>query len=265
MKINKITYFTIIVMILTSCNEKETATEIIQKAINTIDTIETIYYKQDMSRTNPQNINDTIFRYREMYFKRLISDSIVGVKGHWYMYVNDKKNVVYEDIYDGNKLIRKNNRDSIARIYDLNRYPDFKRKHFWSHNTLYVMQFEFEFMLDNMDSYSIERLNDTIIGNKNCYQILVGLENKMTMPGFAMKLIDDEGSNSKTIYFIEKHTGYPIRMNGVFYHTENPNQKIFIDQTYYDIKFNLKINEDEQFNTTNESIEGYELIEMTHE
>ena len=90
-------------MILTSCNTKESASDIIQKTINTIDTIRTIYYKQDMVRTNPQFINDTLFRFREMYFKRLLSDSIVGVKGHWYMYVNDRENVVYEDIYDGNK------------------------------------------------------------------------------------------------------------------------------------------------------------------
>jgi len=249
-------------MILTSCNKKETASEIIEKTINTVDTIETIYYKQDMARTNPQNINDTIFRYREMYFKRLITDSIVGVKGHWYMYVNDKENVIYEDIYDGNKLIRKNNRDSIARIFDLVKYPDFKKKHFWSHNTVFGMQFEFKFMLDHADSFSIERLNDTIIDSKNCYQILVKLENKMTMPGFAMQLEDNEGSISKTIYFIDKQTNYPIRMKGEFYITDNPAQKIFINQRYHDIKFNPKINEDEQFNTTNESIKGYEIMEM---
>lgn len=105
MKISIIAYFTIILMILTSCNEKETASGIIQNTVKTIDSIETIYYKQNMARTNPQNINDTIFRYREMYFKRLISDSIVGVKGHWYMYLTDKENIVYEDIYDGNRLI----------------------------------------------------------------------------------------------------------------------------------------------------------------
>ncbi|MCB0824469.1 MAG: hypothetical protein KDC09_17360, partial [Bacteroidales bacterium] len=70
-----------------------------------------------------------------MYFKRLPSDSIVGVQGHWYMYVNDRENVVFEDIYDGNRLIRKNNQDSIVSIYDLDKYSEFKRKHFWSHNT----------------------------------------------------------------------------------------------------------------------------------
>ena len=92
MKKNSVLYFLTVLIVLTSCNEKETALEILQKTMNTIDTIETIYYKQDMSRSNPRNINDSIFRYREMYFKRLITDSIVGVKGHWYMYVNDKEN-----------------------------------------------------------------------------------------------------------------------------------------------------------------------------
>ncbi|MEZ5148023.1 MAG: hypothetical protein R2759_13425 [Bacteroidales bacterium] len=51
-------------------------------------------------------------------------------------------------------------------------------------------------------------------------------------------------------------------MKGVFYSTDHPEQKIFIDQTYYDIKFNLNINEEEQFNTSDESVEGYEKIEM---
>ncbi|MDX1828620.1 MAG: hypothetical protein R3342_03645 [Lutibacter sp.] len=265
MKINKITFFTIILMILTSCNEKETASEIIQKTINTIDTIETIYYKQDMARTNPQNINDTILRYREMYFKRLISDSIVGVKGHWYMYVNDKENVVYEDIYDGHRLIRKNNQDSIVRIYDLDKYPDFKRKHFWSHNTLYGMQFEFKYMLNHSSSYSIKRLNDTIVRNVNCYQVLVILKDKMTMPGFATKLEDDKGSISKTTYFIDKETNYPIKMKGEFYSTDNLEQKVFIDQTYYNLEFNIDLNENVWFNTTNRSIDGYEKIEMKPE
>ena len=121
-KLENICFLTCLI-IISSCSEKKTAADILQKTINSIDTIETVYYKQDMSRTNPQNINDTISRFREMYFKRMIADSIVGVKGHWYMYIDDKKKVIYEDIYDGNKLIRKNNHDSIAKIYDLAKYP----------------------------------------------------------------------------------------------------------------------------------------------
>ena len=255
----------IFLIVLASCNKKETAIELFQKTIKTIDTIETIYYKQDMARTNPRNIKDTIFRYREMYFKRLVSDSIVGVKGHWYMYIDDKENVIYEDIFDGNRLIRKNNRDRVARIYDLIKFPDFKRKYFWSHNTLFGMQYEFKYMLENIDSYSIERLNDTTIDSKDCYQIKVQLENKMTMPGFAIKLKNNRGSISKTIYFIDKKSNYPIRMKSDFYSTENTQQKTFIDQKYYDIKFNLPIDEHVQFNTTDKSITGFEKTEMKPE
>lgn len=258
-------YIVTVLIVIVSCNDNKTALGILQKTINTIDTIETVYYKQDMMRTNPRNDNDTIFRYREMFFKRLVTDSIVGVKGHWYMYVNDKENVIYEDIYDGNRLIRKNNRDSVARIYDLVKYPDFKRKHFWSHNTLYGMQYELKYILDNLDSYSIERLNDMIIDSKDCYQIRVRLENKMTMPGFAIKLENDEGSISKSLYFIDKETYYPKRIKGVSYSTDNPDKKMFIDQRYYDIEFNLTIDEYVQFNTSNESISGFEKREMKPE
>ena len=261
-KKTSILYLLTALIALNACVEKETASNILQKTIHSIDTIETIYYKQDMSRSNPQNINDTIFRFREMYFKRLIKDSIVGVKGHWYMYVNDKENVIYEDIYDGNKLIRKNNRDSIARVYDLVKFPDFKKSHFWSHNTLYGMQYEFKYILDNMDSYSIMHLNDTIIDGKDNYQIIVRLENKMTMPGFATKLENDEGSISETLYVIAKKTYYPKRIKGLSYSINNPEQKIFIDQKYYDIEFNLTIDDRVQFNTTNQSIKEFKKIEM---
>lgn len=265
MKIFGIICFLTCLIIITSCNEKETASEILQKTVNLIDTIETVYFKQDMSRTNPQNINDTIFRYREMYFKRLFKDSIVGVKGHWYMYLDDKKNVIFEDIYDGNKLIRKNNRDSTAMIYDLVKYPDFKKKHFWGHNTLYGMQHEFKFILKNNDSFIINRLNDTIINNKDCYQIKVQLENKMTMPGFKIKLENNEGSISNTKYYIDKEIFYPIGMKGESYSFDNPEKKMFIDQRYYDIKFNLIIDDNVQFNTSNESIAGYVKREMKPE
>jgi hypothetical protein len=265
MKIFGIICFLTSLIIITSCNENETASEILQKTVNSIDTIETIYFKQDMSRTNPQNIDDTIFRYREMYFKRLITDSIVGVIGHWYMYVNDKENVIYEDIYDGNSLIRKNNPDSVARIYDLIKFPDFKRKHFWSHNTLYGMQYKFKYILNNTDLYSIERLNDTVIDNRDCYQIAVRLDNKMTMPGFETKIENNEGSISITLYFINKETYYPIRIKGENFSVDNPEQKIFIDQRYYDIRFNQEINEEEQLNTSDESTSGFERVEMKPE
>jgi hypothetical protein len=248
-----------------SCKKSETAIDILTKTINTIDTIETIYYKQDMSRTNPRNTSETIKRYREIFITRLISDSIVGVKGHWYMYVNDKEKVTFEDIYDGDRLIRKNNRDSVAMIYDLVKYPDFKTKPFWGHNTLYGMQYEFKYFLKNLDSYTIDRLSDTIINEKNCFQIQVSLEDKISMPSFGARLEDKQGNISKTFYFIDKETYYPIRMRGESYSKDNSKQSFFIDQRYYNIKFNLIIDENIQFNTTEKSIVGFEKREMKPE
>ena len=174
------------------------------------------------------------------------------------MYVDDKVNVIYEDIYDGKRLIRKNNKDSIARIYDLVQFPDFRKDHFWSHNTLYGMQYELKHVLDNMDTYSIERLNDTITDGKNCYHIELTLEDKMTMPGFATKLEDKKGNIWKTQYFIDKETNLSIRMHAEFYSTDKPDQKAFIDQQYYDFKFNSEM-DDEQFNTTAKTYKGYDI------
>ncbi len=253
----------ILVTFIQSCTtNNKTAFDIIQNTIAAIDTIETIYYKQDMVRTNPGKINDTIFRYREMYFKRLPGDSIVGVKGHWYMYVDDKTNIIFEDIYDGSRLIRKNNRDSVVKVYDLLKYPEYKRKHFWGHNTLFGMQYELRQILDIADSFSVERLNDTVFMDKDCFQILIVLENKITMPGFETRLEESNGSVSKTLYVIDKKTNYPIRMKGENYSTQSPEQRFFIDQEYYDIEFNPKIDEDFMFNTSIDTIEVSEIKEM---
>ena len=84
----------------------------------------------------------------------------------------------------------------------------------------------------------------------------------MTMPGFATMLEDSEGSVSRTLYFIDKETYYPIRIHGENYSTDNPEQKVFIDQIYYDIEFNLFIDDDVQFNTSNESLSGFEKEEI---
>ena len=82
------------------------------------------------------------------------------------------------------------------------------------------------------------------------------------MPGFASYLEDSEGSISKALYLIDKQTCYPIRMIGENYSEENPDQKFFIDQTYYDIRFNLGIDENIRFNTSVDSLSGYELVEI---
>lgn len=262
MKTNGFLLLMIITFITTSFKSNENPTDIIQKIIDNIDTINTIFYKQDMVRTNPRNVDEIIYRYREMYYERLIEDSIVGVKGHWYFYNDDKNNVNFEDIYDGHKLIRKNNRDGNAIIYDLIKYPKFKERPFWGHNTPYSMQYMFRYFLDNQEYYQIERLNDTIIQNTDCYQIRIRLENKESMPGFALKLVDKEGSISTTIIFVGKLNYYPIRLRLENTSIDNPQKTFFTDQTYYDLKFNIKIDTARQFNTSNDILIGYKINEM---
>ncbi len=39
-------------------------------------------------------------------------------------------------------------------------------------------------------------------------------------------------------------------------------QKTFIEQKYYDIEFNLKIDEDVRFNTSDESLAGFQKREI---
>jgi hypothetical protein len=200
-----------------------------------------------------------------MYFKRLKTDSIVGVKGHWYMYIDNKEHVIYEDIYDGNRLLRKNNRDSVVLIYDLIKYPEFRHRPFWGHNTPYGMQYEFRYILENLDSYKIVRMNDTIVNEQNCFQLMVILKDKMTMPGFAVNLEDKKGQVSTNIYCIDKSTYYPLMMKGESFSLANTDPKIFMEQYYYDIKFNLIIDEDFCFNTSLDKLTGFTLREMKPE
>ncbi|PCE66321.1 hypothetical protein [Sediminicola luteus] len=243
----------------------QTAPEILQKTIASIDTIETLHYKQKMFRSNPQNLNDTIRRHREMYFKRLATDSIVGVKGHWYMYVHDTIHVIYEDIYDGQRLLRVNHKDKMVRIFDLQKYPAFRQKHFWSHNTWYGMQFEFKYMLRHQELYTIKRRPDTTVNGRECYVVSVVLQDKMGMPGFALQLQDQAGRVSENRYFIDKEGLYPIRVQGQFYSKGSLEQIVFIDQTYVDIHLNPILDENTRFNTETTDLYGYEAIEMRPE
>ena len=94
------------------------------------------------------------------------------------------------------------------------------------------MQYEIKYMLDQSSSYSVARLEDS------------------------------EGSISETLFTIDKKTCYPIKMKGVSYSPDLPGQKLFINQNYYDIDFNLNIDEQVYFETSTESIGGFEIIEM---
>ncbi len=264
MKVIRFIYIITILILFNSCKENKTASEILQKTINTVDTIEAIYYKQNVMRANPRNQNDTINTYREMYFKRLIGDSIVGVKGHWYFYNGDKNKIAFEDIYDSDKLIRKNNQDSTATKYDLLKYPDFRKKHFWGHNTPYAMQYIYKQILQNSNFYRIKKLEDTIVNNIDCYQIIISSENKgSVLPGFKYKLIDMGGNVSIIVLNIDKSNYYPIRVRMENFQANKPQERFFIDQQYFDLEFNFNIDDNEQFNTSDEILNGFKITERT--
>ena len=67
------------------------------------------------------------------------------------------------------------------------------------------------------------------------------------------KLESKKGNVSKTLYLINKENYYPIRVKGESYVADNPEEYFFVDQRYYDIKFNLKVDDNMLFNTVNES------------
>lgn len=258
-----IAWLLLAILVSGSCNTEYTVVDIVNKTISSIDTVETIYYKQEMSRTNPRTGIDTIHRYREMFFQRLKQDSIVGVKGHWYFYNEARSEIIYEDIYDGQRLIRKNNLDSSIRLYDLAKHPEFLEKPFWGHNTPFGIQFSLKYMLDHQDIYTMKRLNDTSISNTECFQLAFYLEDFTSMPSFASKLIESKGSISTTIFWVDKEAFYPLRMKGESYSSVNPDQKFFIDQIYYDIAINSGFANKDIFNTSIDCYQDFEINEIT--
>lgn len=251
-----------VAFMLISCTRKDNPAELLRLAISAIDAIGTISYRQEMIRTNPANSKETIVRYREMYFKRMIEDSIVGVKGHWDFYDEDRNKIIYEDIYDGARLIRKNNRDSTATVFDLLNYPEFRESHFWSHNTPFSMQYLFRYIMENSGYYQLQRLNDTIVQDVYCFQVRIRLENKASaLPGFAYALEDSQGNVSTMIICMDALTHIPVRMRSWDFSVENPEEISFIDQTYYDVQVNIRLDEKALFNTSVDSLAGYRVME----
>jgi hypothetical protein len=67
-----------VLLLMFSCRSGGDVKTILQKTVTSIDTIESIHYTQVMTRTNPRDLQDTLYRFRKMYFSRLRGDSIVG-------------------------------------------------------------------------------------------------------------------------------------------------------------------------------------------
>jgi hypothetical protein len=214
---------------------------IIQKTISSIDTIRSISYNQHLERTNPRNTDEIIERDRSFLYKKLPNDSITGAKTHIYYYSEGV--TVFEDIYDGNFLLRINNYDSTARFYDLVKHPEFKKSsRFWSKNSPYTVQAILSFTLKNKDIYKIELLNDTLIENIECYCVQTTLEDKSTMPCFNNNLKKYTKIVETSYFYINKNYFYPIKLRFELYDKDDPEKIYFSDHYFFDIIFNPEIN-----------------------
>lgn len=251
-------YIYIVLLFFASCKQEMDPINLIQNTISSIDTINTISYQQAQSRGNTAQIEGIKQTERTFFYKRLKSDSITGAKTHIYFY--DSTYVFLEDIYDGNKLIRKHNRDSSARVYDLIKYPDLKKKSFWGKTSPYVIQYMLKYALENKDAYLFELGEDTLVNGKNCYCLKTVLEKKALMPGFYEFAVDTNRVEAM-IMFIDKLTYYPQRIRMEVYFIDNPDNVYFVDNAFYNIKFNLELN-DSLFNTSEKVVEGFRLDEI---
>lgn len=80
------------------------------------------------------------------------------------------------------------------------------------------------------------------------------------MPGFYEFTIDTNRVETM-ILFIDKENFYPQRIRMEVYFIDNPDIVYFTDNTFYNIEFNPKLDEN-LFDTSNEIIIGYKIREM---
>ena len=251
-------YFCFLLLLFVSCKQEKDPIEIIKNTISSIDTIITINYRQTQLRGNTKNIENIAQKERIFYYERLKTDSIIGAKAHIYFF--DSTYIFHEDIYDGNKLIRKHNRDSSVRVYDLIKYPELLKKPFWGKTTPYVIQYMLNYAIENKDSYTFEFGKDTIVNEINCYYLKTILREKALMPGFYTFEIDTNRVETM-ILFIDKFSYYPQRIRMEVYFIDNPDIVYFTDNTFYNIKFNRESN-DSLFSTSEKVVEGFRINEI---
>ena len=245
------------IFVFALCKKERDPVIIIQKTIRSIDTISSISYNQHLVRTNPQNTDEIIKRDRRFIYQKLPDDSITGAKAHIYYY--SEGITVFEDIYNGNFLMRKNYFDSTARFYDLLKYPEIKKSNrFWRKNTPYTMQAMLNFTLKNQSEYKIELLNDTIIENIECFCVRTTLEDKSTMPGFNKDFTENPGIVGNSYFYINKYNYYPLKIRHELYEKDKPEKIFFTDHQFYDIIFNPDI-DDKVFSNQQKNMENYNI------
>ncbi|MBI9053568.1 MAG: hypothetical protein JEY96_07100 [Bacteroidales bacterium] len=239
------------------CKKERDPIAIIQNTIQTIDTISSISYNQHLIKNNLQNIDSVVERDRACMFKKLSGDSITGAETHIYYYSGGV--TVFEDIYNGDFLIRKNHVENSALFYDLIKYPEIKNSNgFWRKNTPYTIQALLDFTLKNKNDFKIEILNDTIIDSNECFCIKTSLEDKNTSTTYNKYFTKKPGSIEESYFYINKKNYYPQKIRIEISEKKQPEKIIFTDYRFYDIIFNQQLN-DELFSNQNENIKNFNI------
>ena len=251
-------FIILFLIIIVSCTQQPDTKKLIKKTIESIDNINSINYKQTLLRGNSMDESSVLMRERKFYYSRLKTDSLIGAKAHIYFF--DSSYIFHEDIYDGDRLIRKHNIDSSAKVYDLIKYPALKNKPFWGKTTPYVIQYMLEYSLKNKEHYEFELGNDTLINEKECYHLKTILKKKALMPGFYEFTIDTNRVETVNL-FVDKLNFYPQSMRLEIYFLDNPESVYFSDHRFYDIQINPELN-DSLFVTSREVIKGFKINEI---
>jgi len=251
----RVIFLLVIVFFLTACHNNEDAKNIIGNTIEAIDCVETVKYNQLLVRGNTQQpaLNKT--NQRHFVYSRLEKDSITGAKAH--IYFLDDATVFHEDIYDGQKLIRKHNEDSTARIYDLVQFPGLKKQHFWGKTTPWVIQYMLRYALNNREYYKYQIGQDTMINAKECYTVKTILDGMALMPGFNT-FIKDANRVETMILYVDKNTFYPQTMRLETYFKHEPQVHYFTDHRFTDIVLNPDLRE-MFFSVSDSLLKGYDV------
>jgi hypothetical protein len=258
----KILFIIFLNILLLAMSKKEpNPIAIIQNTIQTIDTIRSISYNQHLVKNNLQYIDSVIERDRACVYKKLPGDSITGAKAHIYYYSGGV--TVFEDIYNGDFLIRKNHVENSAQFYDLIKYPEIKNSNgFWRKNTPYTIQALLDFTLKNKNDFKIEILNDTLIDSNECFCIKTSLEDKNTSTTYNKYFTEKPGGIEESYFYINKGNYYPQKIRIEISENNQSDRIVFTDYRFYDIIFNQQLN-DKLFSNQTENIKNFNKQHIT--
>jgi hypothetical protein len=255
---NKLLSLFALIFMLASCQLAKSPIEIASQTTRSIDTIGSITYRQSLVRGITSGFEEPIPSIRDFYYEQLAGDSVIGAKAHIYYYDSNFV-VIHEDIYDGNRLIRTLKKDTTALVFDLLKYPEFRKKTFWSKLTPYTIRYMLNYAMQHKDHYKIVLGNDTTISGVVCYSLRTILEGGALIPGMNKMTLDT--NRTETMYlFINKKNLYPqmVRMEIVFH--SNPDKVYYSNHLFSNIRFNPILN-DTLFNTSDEVTKGYKITE----